>query len=95
MKHLYCSIFGHDFKVSKHVTYHVKEYKCKRCEMEVTNNGHGGFTKLTPKFREINSVLERIHKNRIHKKRIKSVERIIQKEHSSLEPLIEFDFPRV
>lgn len=64
LPHLRCSIFGHKFEVSKRVTYHVKEYKCCNCKKELTTNSNGNLTELTPKFREINSILERIHKKR-------------------------------
>ena len=92
MKQLYCSVFGHDFVITKHVTYHVKEYTCKHCKAELTNNGKGGYTKLTPKYREINSVLERIHSRRLAKRKQRAHQ--LNQEHSNLEPLIQFDFPR-
>ncbi|MGY0391465.1 hypothetical protein ACW5R3_02745 [Bizionia sp. KMM 8389] len=62
---LYCSLFGHNFRVSRNVTLHVKEYECKTCKKQATTNGNGGISELTPKYREINSILERIHNNRI------------------------------
>ncbi|WP_412987014.1 hypothetical protein [Pontimicrobium sp. IMCC45349] len=65
MKHFYCSVFGHNYQVTKKVTYHVKEYTCKHCKEQVTTNGNGKLTLLTPKHKEINSVLERIHSKRI------------------------------
>ena len=68
MKSIYCSFFGHQFEVSKKVTYHVKEYKCTHCSVQMTTNGKGGLTPLTPKYKEINSVLERIHNKRISRK---------------------------
>lgn len=61
---LICNLFGHNFEVSRHVTYHVKEYKCSKCSKELTTNGKGNLTLLTPKYREINSILSRIHKKR-------------------------------
>ena len=64
---LYCSLFGHNYQVSKKVTYHVKEYQCCKCSKEMTTNSNGYLTELTPKFKEINSVLERIYQNRISK----------------------------
>ena len=64
MKHIPCKVFGHDLEITRHVTYHVKEYTCKNCKEEFTTNVNGTLTKLTPKFKEINDVLERIH----HKK---------------------------
>ena len=70
MKNMYCSFFGHNYIVSKKVTYHVKEYTCKHCNDQATTNGKGGLTQLTPKFKEINSILERIHNKRIKKKEL-------------------------
>ena len=67
MKNIYCSLFGHDYKVSKVVTYHVKEYKCTRCKSEVTIDGNGQLIPLTPKRKEINSVLNRVHLKRLEK----------------------------
>lgn len=67
MKNIHCKVFGHDFQVSRNVTYHVKEYTCKNCKKELTTNENGSLTELTPKFKEINDVLERIHIKR-HKK---------------------------
>lgn len=69
MKSIYCSIFGHQFVVSKRVTNHVNEYKCKNCSYQMTTDGKGKLTPLTPKYKEINSVLERIHTKRRLKKR--------------------------
>ena len=65
MKNIHCMVFGHDYKVTRHVTYHVKEYTCKSCKKELTTSSNGNLVELTPKFREINDVLERIHHKRI------------------------------
>jgi len=62
---IYCNIFGHNFEVSKKVTYHVKEYSCSHCKKELTTNSNGHLTELTPKYREINNILERMYTNRI------------------------------
>ena len=62
---MYCSIFGHDFEVSRKVTRHVKEYECSHCKKELTTNGNGNLTVLTPKYREINSILERMYTRRL------------------------------
>lgn len=64
MKNLHCKVFGHNYKVSRNVTYHIKEYKCANCGKELTTNSRGNLTELTPKFKEINDVLERIHLKR-------------------------------
>ncbi|WP_082041746.1 hypothetical protein [Lacinutrix sp. Hel_I_90] len=61
---IYCNIFGHKFEVSKKVTYHVKEYKCCHCSKELTTNSNGNLTPLTPKYKEINSILSRVHAKR-------------------------------
>lgn len=75
MKNIHCKVFGHDYKVTRYVTYHVKEYTCKNCKTELTTSGNGSLIELTPKFKEINDVLERIHHKRILRKneRIKNV----------------------
>lgn len=62
---LYCTFFGHQYSVTKKVTKHVKEYTCKCCKKQLTTNGNGNLTELTPKFREINSILENIHTKRM------------------------------
>ena len=62
---LYCNIFGHDYEVTRKVTQHVKEYTCCHCKKELTTNSNGYLTELTPKYREINSILERMYSNRI------------------------------
>ncbi len=64
---MYCNLFGHDYEVTKKVTYHVKEYTCSHCKKQLTTNSSGHLTELTPKFKEINDVLERIHNKRISK----------------------------
>ncbi len=62
---LYCDFFGHNYKVSKSVTKHVKEYTCKCCNKQLTTNSDGKLTELTPKYQEINQALERIYNNRM------------------------------
>ncbi|MEC3906533.1 hypothetical protein VOI54_05855 [Tamlana sp. 2201CG12-4] len=64
---VYCNLFGHDYEVSKKVTYHVKEYTCKHCKKELTTNSNGQLIELTPKFKEINAILERIYTSRIER----------------------------
>ena len=62
---LYCDLFGHRYKLSKQITYHVKEYKCSCCGKEVTTNSNGYLTELTPKFKDINETLSRIYANKM------------------------------
>ena len=61
---IYCNLFGHDYEVSKRVTYHVKEYTCRHCKKELTTNSNGQLIELTPKFKEINAILQRIYTSR-------------------------------
>ena len=63
--HLICNIFGHNFEVSKKVTYHVKEYQCRHCKKQMTTNSNGNLIDLTQKYKEINAILERIHNKRM------------------------------
>ena len=62
---LLCDVFGHKYEMSKQVTYHVKEYTCKCCKKELTTDSNGRLTELTPKFKDINSVLARIYSNKL------------------------------
>lgn len=62
--HIQCSVFGHDYVVTEMITSFVKEYTCKNCKKQVTTDSNGNLTPLTPKFKEINSVLKRIHTNK-------------------------------
>lgn len=59
-----CDIIGHKYEVSRKVTSHVKEYTCKCCNKQLTTDGDGNLTELTPKFREINSLLEQMYTRR-------------------------------
>ncbi|MFD0989438.1 hypothetical protein ACFQ1R_04985 [Mariniflexile jejuense] len=68
---MYCNLFGHDYEVTKKVTYHVKEYTCSHCKKQLTTNSNGSLIELTPKFREINAILERIHNTRMERSREK------------------------
>ncbi|MFY0713404.1 hypothetical protein J1D01_06985 [Seonamhaeicola sp. NFXS20] len=77
MKRIQCKVFGHDIQVSKNVTFHVKEYKCKNCKKEFTTNSSGSLVELTPKFKEINAVLENIHKRRLKRQRQSNPELLV------------------
>lgn len=68
MKEIHCKMFGHDYNISRNVTYHVKEYTCSKCNKQLTTGVSGELVTLTPKFKEINDVLERIHAKRNKKK---------------------------
>jgi transposase-like protein len=68
---MYCNLFGHDYQVTKKVTYHVKEYTCSHCKKQLTTNSNGSLIELTPKFQEINAILERIYYTRMERSREK------------------------
>lgn len=70
---LYCSVFGHQYEVSKKVTLHVKEYTCKCCKRQLTTNSNGNLIELTPKYQEINSILEDIYVRRMSRLKKKTV----------------------
>ena len=61
---IFCSLFGHELKVSKNITNHVHEYKCAKCGMEMTDTADGFLARLTPKFKETNAYLAKIHERR-------------------------------
>ena len=64
---MYCNLFGHNYQITKKVTYHVKEYTCSHCKKQLTTNSNGSLIELTPKFKEINAILERIHNARMER----------------------------
>lgn len=70
---VYCNLFGHNYEVTKKVTYHVKEYTCSHCKKQLTTNSNGRLIELTPKFKEINSILERIYNTKIERLRRKTI----------------------
>ncbi len=61
MKHLNCALYGHHFVLTKHVTHHVKEYKCKNCRKQATTSSNGKIIQLSDKRKEINQTLERMY----------------------------------
>ncbi len=63
-----CGILGHDLRISKNITNHIREYKCSRCGEEMTDSANGLLEKLTPRFRETNAFLAKIHERRSARK---------------------------
>ncbi|MFV8225195.1 hypothetical protein [Christiangramia aquimixticola] len=59
-----CNLFGHKLRVSKNITNHVHEYKCKTCGVEMTDTANGFLARLTPKFKETNDYIAKIHRKR-------------------------------
>jgi len=69
----YCDLFGHNYEMTKKVTKHVKEYTCKCCKRQLTTNSNGKLTELTPKYQEINTILEKIYTRRMMRLRSKTL----------------------
>ncbi len=70
---IYCDIFGHNYEMTKKVTSHVKEYTCKCCKRQLTTSGDGKLTELTPKYQEINAILEDIYTRRMSRLKKKTL----------------------
>ncbi len=62
---IYCSLFGHDYVLSKNVTHHIKEYTCSHCSEQATTNSRGRLEIMTPKLKEINNVLASVHAKKL------------------------------
>ncbi len=63
-----CAVFDHRFEISQNITNHIKEYRCTRCGEEMTDTAQGFMAKLTPKFKETNAYLAKIHQRRCARK---------------------------
>jgi len=59
-----CSIFGHKFRTTKHITQHFREYECRVCRLQKTNDASGGLITLTQQHREINEALINLYRRR-------------------------------
>ena len=73
MKNVICSFFGHEFQVTKRVTLHVKEFKCRNCNKQFTTDQSGNITRLTSRHKEINEVLEMMYQKKLRRKSLKSI----------------------
>lgn len=63
---LLCSVFGHKFVTTKYVTEHFKEFECKVCHLQVTNDIVGRKISLTQEHREINEALINLYQRKQH-----------------------------
>lgn len=61
---LLCAIFGHKFKTVKFITDHFKEFECRICHLQVTNEITEEKVSLTQEHREINRTLIRLYKKK-------------------------------
>ena len=61
---IWCSIFGHNYSITKNVTEHFKEYTCKQCQHQLTNNAKGKIVFMTQEHKEINETLALFYQKR-------------------------------
>jgi hypothetical protein len=61
---IFCVLFGHKFITKRNVTPHFKEFECRNCHLEVTNDDKGRKTFLTPELKDINETLMVFYKKR-------------------------------
>lgn len=59
-----CQFAGHRFVTTRSVTNYFKEYRCKNCGLELTNDETGKKISLTPTHREINETLSQFYQKR-------------------------------
>ncbi|MCM5662166.1 hypothetical protein [Galbibacter mesophilus] len=59
-----CSVIGCRYEVSKKVTSHITEYRCKTCKCELTTTETGHLDILTPEWKEINKTLAYLYEKR-------------------------------
>jgi len=57
---LLCSISGHNYKLVKKITKHLKHYKCECCGSQVTTNAKGGLVSLTEELKLIHLGIETV-----------------------------------
>ncbi|WP_159777584.1 hypothetical protein [Flavobacterium sp. 9AF] len=63
IKNLRCKVFGHKLITTKDITPYIKEYKCKCCGLELTNNYRGVKSILTPELKDVNiTVMDFYHR---------------------------------
>ncbi len=65
---IYCSLFGHNYLLTKNVTHHIKEYTCSHCGEQATTNSRGRLEVMTPKLKEINDAIASVHAKKLAKK---------------------------
>ncbi|MFT4801692.1 MAG: hypothetical protein ACI93N_001467 [Flavobacteriaceae bacterium] len=62
-----CSTFGHKFIITNNITNHIKEFKCKVCNKEVTNVFSGELEALNFKNRKTNASLAKFFKKKLQR----------------------------
>ena len=54
-----CALFGHKFKTIRFITDHFKEFECRVCHLQVTNEIVDHKLTLAEEHRQINQTLVR------------------------------------
>ena len=62
---IYCSIFNHNYVLSRNVTHYIKEFTCTHCGQQATTNSRGRLEAMTPKLKEINEALAFVHAKKV------------------------------
>tara|TARA_B100000809_G_scaffold266767_1_gene331385 strand:+ start:6636 stop:6878 length:243 start_codon:yes stop_codon:yes gene_type:complete len=62
-----CTTFGHKFIITNNITNHIKEFKCKTCNKEVTNAFSGKLEVLNFKNRKTNASLSKFFKKKLQR----------------------------
>lgn len=62
---LMCAILGHKFKTIKYVTDHFKEFECRICHLQVTNDITNEKVSLTQEHRQINKTLIKLYRKKL------------------------------
>lgn len=63
---VWCSLFGHQYVITKDVTNHFKEYTCRHCQLQLTNDVRGHKIFLTPEYKAINETLALFYQKKHH-----------------------------
>jgi len=66
---LICAIFGHQYRVSREITDHVKEYSCTYCDRQLTTDADGAISELTEEKQRINEKLREVYGSRRHRRK--------------------------
>lgn len=63
-KNIICFLFGHHFVEVKKINNHFKEFECKHCKLQATNDKKGNKVALTTELKDINKTLSYLHLKR-------------------------------
>ena len=61
---LLCSMFGHKFEMTRNITDYFKEFECRVCHLQATNDVSGRKISLTEEHREINAALVDLYRKK-------------------------------